>query len=181
MDFLAVEAVTFAGLMRYFVLIVIDLETRRVEIAGIVHQPDGRCMAQVARNSTDVVAGFLRDGYYVIHDRDPLYTAQFRSILEAAGVTPVRLPAKSPNLNAYAERFVRSIKEECLSRVVPLGEAHLRDVVREYMAHYHAERNHQGRGNQLITPPAKVTALAAPIQRRERVGGVLSYYYREAA
>jgi hypothetical protein len=67
MDFLAVEAVTFAGLMRYFVLIVIDLETRRVEIAGIVHQPDGRWMAQVARNLTDAVAGFLRDGYYVIH------------------------------------------------------------------------------------------------------------------
>jgi len=163
------------------VLIVIDLETRRVDIAGIVRQPDGRWMAQVARNLTDVASGFLRDGYYVIHDRDPLYTAQLRCILEAAGVTPVRLPAKSPNLNAYAERFVRSIKEECLSRVVPLGEAHLRDVVREYMVHHHEERNHQGLANELITPPAKVTTLAAPIQRRERVGGVLNYYYREAA
>ena len=181
MDFLTVEAVTFTGLVRYFVLIVIDLETRRVDIAGIVHQPDGRWMAQVARNLTDVASGFLRDGYYVIHGRDPLYTAQLCSILEAAGVTPVRLPAKSPNLNAYAERFVRSIKEECLSRVVPLGEAHLRDVVREYRVHYHEERNHQGLANELITPPAKVTTLAAPIQRRERVGGVLNYYYREAA
>ena len=65
--------------------------------------------------------------------------------------------------------------------MVPLGEAHLRDVVREYMVHYHEERNHQGLANELITPPAKVTTLAAPIQRRERVGGVLNYYYREAA
>jgi len=89
MDFLTVEAVTLTGLVRYFVLIVFDLETRRVEIAGIVHQPQGRWMAQVARNLTDVASGFLRDGYYVIHDRDPLYTAEFRSILEAAGVTPV--------------------------------------------------------------------------------------------
>ena len=99
-----------------------------MEVAGIVHQPQGRWMAQVARNLTDIDAGFLPDGYYVIHDRDPLYTAEFFSILRAAGVTPVRLPAKSPNLNAYAERFVRSIKEECLNRIVPLGESHLRVV-----------------------------------------------------
>lgn len=102
MDFFAAEAVTLTGLVRYFVLIVIDLETRRVEIAGIVHQPDGHWTAQIARNLTDVASGFLRDERYVIHDRDPLLTAKVRTILEPAGVTPIRLPAKSPNLKGYA-------------------------------------------------------------------------------
>jgi putative transposase len=181
MDFLTVEVVTITGLVRYFVLIIIDLETRRVEVAGIVHQPEGRWMAQVARNLTDIASGFLRDGYHVIHDRDPLYSKEFLSILEAGGVTPVRLPPKSPNLNAYAERFVRSIKEECLDRVVPLGERHLRTVVNDYIVHYHEERNHQGLDNQLISPrPVPTTKLGA-VARRERVGGMLSYYHREAA
>ncbi len=181
MDFFTVEAVTFTGLMRYVVLIVIDLETRRVEVAGVVHQPDGRWMAQIARNLTDVASGFLCDERYVIHDRDPLFTAELRTILESAGLTPIRLPAKSPNLNAYAERFVRSIKEEALSRIIPLGEGHLRTVVREYVMHYHEERNHQGLDNQLIAPRLESQARAGPVHRHERVGGVLNYYYRQAA
>jgi len=181
MDFFSVEVVTLTGLVRYFVLFVIDLERRRVEIAGIVHQPEGRWMAQVARNLTDVAAGFLPDGYYVIHDRDPLYTANFLSILRSAGVTPVRLPARSPNLNAYAVRFVRSIKEECLDQVVPLGERHLRAVVSDYVLHYHAERNHQGLDNQLIAPGPESQPKTGTVTRRDRVGGILNYYYREAA
>ena len=181
MDFFTVEVVTITGLVRYFVLVVIDLETRRVEVAGIVHQPDGRWMKQAARNFTDVAAGFLGRGYYVVHDRDPLFTDEFLAILDSGGVTGVRLPAKSPNLNAYVERFIRSIKEECLNRVVPLGERHLRAVVRDYMIHYHEERNHQGLDNRLIAPSAEVIELNDPIQRRERVGGLLNYYYREAA
>jgi transposase InsO family protein len=181
MDFFSVEAVTITGLVRYFVRIVIDLETRRVTVAGIVHQPEGRWMAQVARNLTDVTSGFLRDGYYVIHDRDPLYTADFRAILESGGVTPVRLPARSPNLNAYAERFVRSIKEKCLGRVVPLGERHLRALVSDYLVHYHEERNHQGLDNHLIAPRVETTTTFGAVERRQRVGGVLNYYYRETA
>jgi hypothetical protein len=181
MDFLSVEVVTSRGLIRYFVLIIIRLESRWVEVGGIVHQPHGACMIQVARNLTDIGPGVLADGCYVIHDRDPVYTAAFHSVLEGAGVTPVRLPPKSPNLNAYAERFVRSIKEECLDRVVPLGEGHLRSVVSEYVAQYHEERNHQGLGNRRISPPAEVESLHGEVRRRERVGGLLSYYYREAA
>jgi len=182
MDFFAVEVVTLTGLVRYFALLVMSLETRRVEIAGIIDQPHGRWMAQVARNLTDIDTGVLRHGGYVIHDRDPLYTRQFRAILESAGVTPVRLPAKSPNLNAHAERFVRSIKEECLSRIVPLGERHLRAAIEEYMSHYHKERNHQGLGNQLIEPcETVVVPIAGRVQRRERLGGLLNYYHREAA
>ena len=181
MDFFTVEVVTLTGLVRCFVLVVIDLKTRSVEIAGIVHQPDGRWMNQVARNLTDVCDGFLRDGYYVLHDRDPLFTAQFRDTLAAGGATAVRLPAKSPNLNAHAERFVRSIKEECINRVVPLGERHLRTVVRQFMIHYHEERNHQSLDNQLIRPAAGVVRLDKPIKRRERLGGLINYYHREAA
>ena len=138
-------------------------------------------MMQIARNLTDVVDGFLADGCYVIHDRDPLFTTEFRAILKSSGVTPVKLPAKSPNLNAYAERFVRSIREECLSRVVPLGERHLREILRDYVDHYHMERNHQGLENRLIKPPADVIPIDRPVKKRERLGGMLNYYYREAA
>ena len=99
---------------------------------------------------TDAIDGFLRDTRFLIHDRDPLFSASFRATLGAVGVETVKLPARSPNLNAYAERFVRSIKSECLSRMIPLGENHLRVSIRAFVAHYHLERNHQGLDNELI-------------------------------
>jgi putative transposase len=108
------------------------------------------------------------------------HTAAFRELLRSAGVTPIRLPPSSPNLNAYAERFVRSIKSECLGKPVPLGENHLRTVVREYVAHYHTERNHQGLDGRLIEPPANDSGTG-PIICRERVGGLLHFYHRQAA
>ena len=145
---------TLAGLKRYLVFFVIELRSRRVHIAGIHPQPDGAWMEQLARNLTDPVDGFLRTARHLIHDRDPLYTKAYREILTSGGVHPIRLPPKSPNLNAYAERFVRSIKEECLQRVVPLGEGHLRLLVREYVEHYNHERNHQGLDNQLLQHPS---------------------------
>jgi len=138
-------------------------------------------MAQMARDLTDVATGFLPDGYHAIHDRDPLYTTELCAILEAGGVTHIRLAAQSPNLNAYAERFVRSIKEEALHRIVPLGERHLRSVVREYIEHDHEERNHQRLENGLIAPAGDVVGFDGRVARRERAGGVLSDYYREAA
>ena len=146
-DLFTVEVLTLAGLRRYFVFFVIALKTRRVHIAGIHPQPDGRWMEQMARNLTDPVDGFLRTARQLIHDRDPLYTRVFGEILTSGDVGPIRLPPKRPNLNAYAERFVRSIKEECLHRVVPLGEGHLRLIVHEYVEHYQRERNHQGLDN----------------------------------
>jgi putative transposase len=179
-DFFSVEVLTRVGLVRHFVLFVIDLKSRTVEIAGIVRQPEGEWMKQVARNLTDACAGFLRESRYLIHDRDPLYTEEFREVLRAGGVKTVKLPARSPNLNAYAERFVRSIKSECLGQIIPLGEGHLRRAVAEYAAHYHVERNHQGLGNRLIEEP-KGTVATGAVGCRERLGGVLKYYYREAA
>ena len=134
----------------------------------------------MARNLTDPYDGFLRDVQYMILDRDPLYTTGFRNLLRDSGVKLVRLPARSPNLNAFAERFVGSVRAECLARIVPLGEGHLRAAVRAFVDPYHEERPHQGLSNALIAP--KTTSVErGPIRCGERLGGVLKYYYRAAA
>ncbi len=180
-DFFTVEVWTRSGLVRVMVLFVIELSTRRVEIAGICPQPDGAWMTQISRNLTDDVDGFLVGKKHLIHDRDPLFTREFRETLAAAGVRTVRLPARSPNLNAYAERFVRSIKESCLDRMIFFGERSLRRAVQEFVAHYHFERNHQGLDNQLIFPETSAAKPSAPIECRQRLGGMLKYYHRQAA
>ncbi len=180
-DFFTVEVWTATGLVRVVVLFVIEVSTRRVKIAGISTQPDGAWMAQVARNLTDVEDGFFAGKKYLIHDRDPLFTAEFRETLAAAEIESVRLPARSPNLNPYAERFVRTIKESCLERMVLFGEESLRRAIQEFVVHYHRERNHQGLDNQLIFPETADPDPSAPIERRQRLGGMLNYYYRQAA
>src|SRR3979409_1900011 len=137
-------------------------------------------MTPVARNLTAARDGFLRGAQYLILDRDPLYTAAFRRVLRGGGVNPLVLPAWSPNLNAFAERFVESAKSECLERIVPLGEGHLRAAVRAFVQHYHEERPHQGLGNELIAP--KTPSIGpGPVTWRGRLGGVLKFYCREAA
>ncbi len=113
-------------------------------------------MLQIARNLTDAIDGFLRSKRYLIHDRDPLYTREFLSIIAASGIEAVKLPPRSPNLNAYAERFVRSIKESCLDQMIFFGEDALRNTIREFVTHYHMERNHQGLENRLIVPPEMI-------------------------
>jgi len=163
------------------VFFVIDLKTRKVEIAGISAGPNGEWMNQVGRNLTDCEEGFLNRSCYLIHDRDPLFTESFQEILRSSGVDAVKLPARSPNLNAYAERFVCSIKSECLAQIIPLGERHLRHAVKEYTAHYHVERNHQGLDKRLIDNRRSVVDMNSAVERRERLGGVLNYYYRSAA
>jgi putative transposase len=180
-DFLTAEVLTFHGLVRFYVLFVIDVATRRVEIAGITTNPNGAWMQQVARNLVDSEEAFLMGKRYLIMDRDPLYTAEFRRVVEAAGVKAVRLPPRRPNLNAFAERFVLSIKSECLDRIVPMGEGHLRKAVAQFVAHYHRERNHQGVGNQLLLAGPVAANGNGRVRRRERMGGLLSFYYREAA
>jgi transposase InsO family protein len=152
-----------------------------VEIAGIATHPDGKWMERMARNLTDSVDGLLRDATYLIHDHDPLFTAAFETILEQRGVKCVRIPAQSPNCNPHAERFVETIKCECLNHLVLFGERHLRNVIKEFMAHYHWERFHQGLGGQLIAKQATSTAPSGALGCRSRLGGMLSYYYREAA
>ena len=138
-------------------------------------------MKQIARNVTMEGCGVLRDCRYLLHDRDTKYTQSFRSIIASGRVEPLALPARSPNLNAYAERWVRSVKEECLSKVVLFGERSLRRALSEYVEHFHAERNHQGRGNILLFPRDTNIRRGGPVQCRERLGGLLRYYHQEAA
>jgi transposase InsO family protein len=180
-DFFTIEVWTAKGLQRFIVLFFIELSTRRVEIAGISAAANGLWMSQIARNLTDSVDGLLAGKRYLIHDRDPLFTEEFLSILKAAGVESVKLPPRSPNLNAHAERFVRSIKESCLKRLILFGESSLRTAVQSFIVHYHSERNHQGLGNRLIQPEPDHRANRGAVQRRERLGGLLNYYYRAAA
>jgi len=165
----------------YSVFFVMELRTRRVHIAGIQRDPDGHWLLQVARNLLNDFDGFLRGKTHLILDRDPLFTKAFKDLLGHGGVEVVTLPARSPNLNAFAERFVRSIKGECLSRLVILGEAHLHHAIREYMAHYHQERNHQGLENALIDPGPEIGRQEGRILCRPRLGGLLRHYLREAA
>jgi transposase InsO family protein len=150
-DFFTVEVWTRRGLQRFMVLFFIELSTRKVEIAGIAPVANGLWMSQIARNLTDSEDGILTAKQYLIHDRDPLFTAEFLNIVAEAGVESVKLPPRSPNLNAYAERFVRSIQESCLNRRIFFGEESLRTAIQNFVAHYHSERNHQGLGNQLIS------------------------------
>jgi putative transposase len=127
--------------------------------------------------------GFMINRRYLLHDRDSKYCSSFRQIIEAGSVKPLALPPRSPNLNAYAERWVRSVKEECLAKLILWGEGSLRRALRHYEAHYHAERNHQGKDNVLLFPlptPA-VRRKQDKVRRRERLGGLLKYYEREAA
>jgi transposase InsO family protein len=168
-DLFTVDVWTSHGLTRFAVLFVMDLSTRRIHIAGIAPEPDNAWMSQIARNLTDVGDGFLKGKRFLIHDRDPRFTLAFRESLAAADVQVVRLPPRSPNLNAYAERFVRTIKESCLDRIILVGEASLRRAVREFADHYHHERNHQGLGNRLIAPLAEPANHEGPIACRARL------------
>jgi putative transposase len=177
-DFFTVEEWTRRGLQRFLVLFFIELSTRRVKIAGVATQANGLWMSQIARDISDPVDGLLLGKRYLIHDRDPLFTAEFHDMLSEVGIESVKLPPRSPNLNAHAERFVRTIKESCLERLILFGEAGLRKAIREFVAHYHQERNHQGLGNSLIAPETCLSAHGGPIRRRQRLGGMLNYYHR---
>ena len=187
-DFFSAEALGVFGAVRYMVFFVIELHTRRVHVAGIRVDPNGQWMKQMARNLTDPIGGFLRDATYLIHDADPLFTKDFKEVLRPAasprgvGIKCVQIPPKSPNCNAYAERFVKSIKTECLQHFVFFGERHLRYVVSEYVDHYLHHRFHQGIGSQLIEPLAANGNVAnGEVRCHSRLGGLLNYYYREAA
>jgi putative transposase len=181
-DFFTAEVWTLGGLVTYYVLFFIHLGSRKVEIAGMTPHPNAAWMVQMARNVTMEEWGCLSPGQYLIHDRDGKYCPAFQQIIDAAGVKRVPLPPRSPNLNAYAERWVRSVKEECLSRLILFGEASLRHALTHYVEHYHHERNHQGKGNVLLLPTVNQdTERQGPIQCRERLGGLLKYYAHKAA
>jgi len=142
-NFFTVEVWTKRGPKRFMVLFFIDLASRKVEIAGIAPVVNGLWMNQVARNLTDAVDGLLAGKKSLIHGRAPLFTAEFLQMLEAAGVRSVKLPPLSPNLNFHAGRFVRTIREFCLDRMIFFGEASLRTALRGFLGEAHVEEKHQ--------------------------------------
>jgi transposase InsO family protein len=175
-DFFTIEVRMPTGLQRFIVLFFME----RVQIGGVASEANGLWMAQIARNLTDEVDGFCRGKRYLIHDRDPLYTPEFLTMLADAGLESVKLPPRSPNLNAYAERFIRTIKQGCLDQIILFGEDSLRNSIRQFLDHYHQEPNHQGLGNRLIIPMKATVNTEGRIERRTRLGGLLNYYYRAA-
>jgi len=160
---------------------VIDLATRRVQIAGIHADPCEAQMLQWARNLTDAEDGFLKDKRVLIHDHDPLFTKKLRETLGAAGVRALKLPKQSPNLNAVAESFVRNIKRECLDKLVLFGENGVRHAVEQYVQHYLAERPHKGLDYRRPVEPDESPPEEGEVLCRERLGGLLKSYYRKAA
>jgi transposase InsO family protein len=160
----------------------IKLDTREIHIAGITANPNEQWMKQIARNLTMDEWGILKPGQYLIHDGDKKFCASFKDILDNSGVKRVPLPPRSPWLNSFAERWVQSVKTEALSRMILFGERSLRHVLSEYMAHYHMERPHQGKGNVILFPSGQAVPNSdSPIECRERLGGLLKYYHRRAA
>ena len=180
-DLFTVEVWSRFGLTRYYVLFFIKLSDRRVHVAGITPHPHASWIKQIARNTTDPVDGFLAGIRYLIMDRDAIFTVEFRNFLKQEDVKAVRLPPRSPNLNAYAERFVRTIKEGCVNRMIFFSERSLWNAISEFVEFYHHERNHQGLGNRIIDPQGENGATDGAVECRERLGGMLRYYYRKAA
>jgi putative transposase len=179
-DFFTTEVWTWRGLMTYYTVFVIDLASRRVQIVRSTPHPDERFMQQVVRTMTAADDGLLVQPRVLICDRDTKWSTPVRARLGDAGIRVVLTPYRAPNANAYAERFVRSIHEERLDRLIPLGERHFRRAITEYVAHYHYERNHQGIENALIAGAPAANGAVGRIRRRARLGGLLNYYDRAA-
>ena len=179
-DFTTVEVWTRGGLVTFYLLFVMEVRTRRIHFAGYTTNPHEAWMKQVAKNLTDPFDGFLDNTRYLLMDRDTKFCKGFRETLVGEGVRPVRLPPRSPNLNAHLERFFGSLKSECLHRVILFGERSLCNKIAEYMLHYHQERNHQGLDNKIIEPASLSVARKGPVDCRHRLGGMLRYYYRAA-
>jgi transposase InsO family protein len=176
-DFFTTEVWTWHGLVTYYTVFVIDLASRRVHVLGSTPHPETMFMQQVVRTLT--MADAVGMPQTLICDRDRKWSPEVQCRLRETGIRVVLSPPRAPNANAHAERFVRSIKEECLGRLIPLGERHFRRAVAEYVDHYHRERNHQGLGNVLIVgvPPA---GTVGRVRRRPRLGGLLNFYERAA-
>ena len=181
-DFTTMEVWTKSGLVTYYLLFAMRLATRQVQFLGCTPNPVSAWMAKMARNLTDAFDGLLRAPVrYVLLDRDAKFTAQFQAMLRAAGVQPILLPPQSPNCNAHLERFFRTLKEEALSRMIFFGEKALWKATMEFLLHYHGERAHQGLDHRILQPGPEVGHKEGMLVCRERLGGLLRYYHRQAA
>jgi len=182
-DFFTAEVWTAGGLVTYHVLVFMRIAPRQIWIAGFTPWPDVGWMKQMARNMTIAEEGFLSGCRYLLHDRDAKFCAAFDEVLRSARIQPILLPPRSPNLNAHLERWNRSVKEECLSKMILFGEASLQHVLTHYAHHFHSERNHQGKGNVILFPASadRIGESSGEICTRERLGGLLKFYFWEAA
>jgi transposase InsO family protein len=158
------------------ILIFIDLASRRVEIGGIKANPDGAWMKQVARNLTDCENGFLKNTKYLVHDRDPLYTKTFDAFVESSGTEIIKTSVCAPDMNAYAERIIQTLKHECLNKMIFTTQEQLEYAVSEFMTYYHRERPHQGLGGAIIDPWPQDDD--GEIVEFQRLGGLLKSYRR---
>jgi len=183
-DFFTKDVWTGFGKVTYYVLFFIHVGTRRVRVAGMTVQPNGAWVEQQARNLVYDLAERGETASYLIRDGDTKFTQKFDEIFKSEGIKVKKLPYRSPNLNAFAERFVQSIKQECLDHFLVFGESHLEHLIREYERHYNTVRPHQGLGNATIPappPPTEVPLDPCEIECDSRLGGVLRHYYRIAA
>ena len=183
-DFFTAEVLTPLGIFTHCVLFFIKIGSLEVHIAGVTPSPRELWMKQIPRNPTLADIGFLVGCKYVLLDRDSKFCPVFRGMLRSAGLEPIRLPARSPDLNAYSERWVLSVKSECLSKRILLGERRRANALTQYMVHYHEERNHQGLANVIPFPNKDLNEEEGnwgPVQRHDRLGGLPKYYYSEVA
>ncbi len=178
-DFFTTEVLCRSGLVTCYTLFVIELKSRLVHVCGSTTNPDGEWMLQIARNLTDCETGFANGKSHLIIDRDTKYTDEFKTTLDGSGVENVLCPPRAPRCNAFAERFVKSIKFECLNELIVIGRRHLEISIKKYTDFYNAHSNHQGVGNELLT--ARELADDGPIECKSELGGMFNFYYRKAA
>ena len=175
-DFFTVETL---ALRRLYVLFFIELGSRRVHFAGCTTNPTGAWVVQQARNLS--FTGLFQRMHFLIHDRDSKFTASFDEVFRSEGVRVIHTPVRAPQANAYAERFVRTVRTECLDWLLIVGRRHLERTLRTYIQHYNRERPHRGLALQPPEAPQLKSPPDAGVQRRDRLGGLIHEYYRAAA
>ncbi len=175
-DFFTVETV---ALRRLYVLFFIELGSRRVHLAGCTANPTGAWVVQQARNLS--FTGMFERMRFLIHDRDSKFTTSFDEVFRSEGVRVVHTPIRAPQANAYAERFVRTVRTECLDHLLIIGRSHLERVLRIYLQHYTRERPHRGLALQPPEAPQLRSPPSGEVERRDRLGGLIHEYYRAAA
>jgi putative transposase len=183
-DFLSVRSATLKGFVDLYVLFFIHIGSRRVFVSGVSAEPCAVWVAQQARNATMEMADWGLPASRVFIDHDAKFTRDFDAVFAAEGTAVQRVGPRAPNLNAYAERWVQSLRQECLDHFLVMGETHLRHILKEYLEHYNGERPHQARGNVPL-PDADAEPRIPPfpsgvVRHRERLGGLLRHYHRAA-
>jgi len=181
-DFFTVDTV---WLRRLYVLFFIELGTRRVHLAGVTANPDGGWVAQQARNLMLVLGDQGRQVRFLLRDRDAKFTRSFDDVFRSEGAEVLRTPVQAPNANAYAERWIGTIRAECLDWLLIVGRGHLEQVLRVYAAHYNTHRPHRALELRPPDPPAGLHVARerepSTVRRRDRLGGLLHEYHRRAA